>query len=92
MCGIAGIWSLDGDIRQSEKITMNDLLAHRGPDDEGSVGRYGSLVQYGAHRSVATLKGTSRQLRGFILSLSIVFVCCLRRGTRYFWRNKAKSK
>jgi len=23
--------------RQSEKITMNDLLAHRGPDDEGSV-------------------------------------------------------
>jgi len=38
VCGIAGIWSLGGDIRQSEKITMNDLLAHRGPDDEGSVG------------------------------------------------------
>ena len=36
-----GIWSLGGlggDIRQNEKITMNDLLAHRGPDDEGSLG------------------------------------------------------
>ena len=38
MCGIAGIISLDGEPVQNVRLyldTMNDIQAHRGPDDEG---------------------------------------------------------
>lgn len=38
MCGIAGIWRLDGSpVRVSEIVRMTTRLSHRGPDDEGFV-------------------------------------------------------
>lgn len=36
MCGISGIWNLDGRPVERRRLTaMNGLLAHRGPDGEG---------------------------------------------------------
>ena len=47
MCGIAGIWQLDG--QQVERATIERFiraLAHRGPDGEGVlVGDEGRLAQ-----------------------------------------------
>ena len=36
MCGISGIVNLNGSLVQAEEIEkINDLIKHRGPDDEG---------------------------------------------------------
>jgi len=35
MCGIAGIWRRQGDVREEEVAMMLATMKHRGPDDEG---------------------------------------------------------
>lgn len=36
MCGLVGIWNFDGTVIDPEKLrSMNDLIKHRGPNDEG---------------------------------------------------------
>ena len=35
MCGICGIYSLDGSVAPPVIEDMNDTLVHRGPDDQG---------------------------------------------------------
>jgi asparagine synthase (glutamine-hydrolysing) len=37
MCGIVGIWEFDGLVDEGLLVSMRDTLAHRGPDDEGTV-------------------------------------------------------
>ncbi len=37
MCGIAGVWSLEGRADLGRLHSMSRLLRHRGPDDEGIV-------------------------------------------------------
>jgi len=39
VCGIAGIYCIKGNISGREFYDAHKLLAHRGPDDEGFVGR-----------------------------------------------------
>ncbi len=38
MCGIAGLISFEGDIEPKYIESMNKILRHRGPDDEGFLG------------------------------------------------------
>lgn len=35
MCGISGVFSLESDININKVIEMNNIVSHRGPDDEG---------------------------------------------------------
>ena len=37
MCGIAGIWSFDEPVDEEELKRLTALLAHRGPDDNGTM-------------------------------------------------------
>jgi asparagine synthase (glutamine-hydrolysing) len=55
MCGIAGLWNLDGTtVDEAELDAVTDALAHRGPDGRGTV--IDSQAQLGlGHRRLAIL-------------------------------------
>ena len=37
MCGICGIWNFDGrPVERETMLSMQGVLRHRGPDDEGT--------------------------------------------------------
>jgi len=55
MCGIAGIWNLDGrPVDRGELARFRDTLAHRGPDGAGAW--YDDLAGVGlGHRRLSIL-------------------------------------
>jgi len=61
MCGIAGIYNLNGkNADQNLLLKMTDLIRHRGPDDEGYAlinTKAGSVVKAGGQDTIAELKG-----------------------------------
>ncbi len=66
MCGIAGIYSLNGNpIDQKLLLNMTDMIRHRGPDDEGYVlisAKDSKEVYASGNDTIPELKGTLPQL------------------------------
>jgi asparagine synthase (glutamine-hydrolysing) len=61
MCGINGILSGNNDIKRKISL-MNNLLRHRGPDDEGFTGintGSGKFQQYSGNDSILPVKNNS---------------------------------
>ena len=59
MCGISGIYSLNGNIQPARIKRMTDCLHHRGPDDEGYVYinlREGRGRAYAGEKTLAALQ------------------------------------
>lgn len=82
MCGIVGICSSDGTIRESAIASAGRAIAHRGPDDEGYLifrQADGSVHEYGGddslRRDLPEVDGVARPIQGIALGhrrLSII--------------------
>ncbi|MBK9721901.1 MAG: asparagine synthase (glutamine-hydrolyzing) [Saprospiraceae bacterium] len=66
MCGLSGIYHLDGaPIETTSLLKMNRLIRHRGPDDEGYLlinTKTGAQTHHFHDDSIAEIKKTSTQL------------------------------
>jgi asparagine synthetase B (glutamine-hydrolysing) len=75
MCGIAGIFSLNGNIVNLEKIKcMTDAISHRGPDGEGHWIDGSGKIGLGHRRlSIIDLTSSGSQPMHFRDRYTIVF-------------------
>ena len=63
MCGISGVFNLDGTIFPLEKLKiMAEEISHRGPDGEGYYVNEGIAL---AHKRLAILDTSNKGAHGF---------------------------